>query len=75
MEAVISHFQQVFLFVVLMLLQEAVVGATVLGSLTSPAHILSQQMGLPQAVLAAQAPGIITGLQKSMNTSLKLNAV
>lgn len=36
-----------------------------LGSLASPAHILSQQMGLPQAVLAAQAPGIITGLQKS----------
>ncbi len=58
-----------------MLLQEAVVGASVLGSLTSPAHIFSQQMGLPQAVLAAQAPGIITGLQKSMNTSLKLNAV
>ncbi|XP_051572662.1 poly(U)-binding-splicing factor PUF60-B-like isoform X3 [Myxocyprinus asiaticus] len=40
--------------------QEAVAGATVLGSLASPAHILSQQMGLPQAVLAAQAPGIIT---------------
>lgn len=28
----------------------------------SPAHILSQQIGLPQAVLAAQAPGLITGL-------------
>ncbi|XP_067294448.1 poly(U)-binding-splicing factor PUF60-B isoform X2 [Pseudorasbora parva] len=42
--------------------QEAVAGATVLGSLASPAHILSQQMGLPQAVLAAQAPGIITGV-------------
>uniref|UniRef100_Q6IQE0-2 Isoform 2 of Poly(U)-binding-splicing factor PUF60-B n=1 Tax=Danio rerio TaxID=7955 RepID=Q6IQE0-2 len=41
--------------------QEAVAG-TVLSSLASPAHILSQQMGLPQAVLAAQAPGIITGL-------------
>lgn len=51
-------------------LQEAVAGATVLGSLASPAHILSQQMGLPQAVLAAQAPGIITGLKKSMNSDI-----
>ncbi|XP_028825869.1 poly(U)-binding-splicing factor PUF60-B isoform X3 [Denticeps clupeoides] len=42
--------------------QEAVAGASVLGSLASPAHILSQQIGLPQAVLAAQAPGIITGV-------------
>ncbi|TRZ00123.1 hypothetical protein DNTS_020311 [Danionella cerebrum] len=42
--------------------QEAVAGATVLGSLATPAQILSQQMGLPQAVLAAQAPGIITGV-------------
>ncbi|XP_076841004.1 poly(U)-binding-splicing factor PUF60-B isoform X2 [Brachyhypopomus gauderio] len=42
--------------------QEAVAGASVLGSLASPAHILSQQMGLPQAVLAAQAPGLITGV-------------
>uniref|UniRef100_A0A8C1SAM4 Poly-U binding splicing factor b n=1 Tax=Cyprinus carpio TaxID=7962 RepID=A0A8C1SAM4_CYPCA len=48
--------------------QEAVVGATVLGSLTSPAHILSQQMGLPQAVLAAQAPGIITGVTPARPT-------
>lgn len=32
------------------------------GSLASPAQILGQQMGLPQAVLAAQAPGLITGL-------------
>ncbi|XP_031439348.1 poly(U)-binding-splicing factor PUF60-B isoform X1 [Clupea harengus] len=42
--------------------QEAVAGASVLGSLASPAQILSQQMGLPQAVLAAQAPGLITGI-------------
>jgi len=34
----------------------------VAGSLASPAQILGQQMGLPQAVLAAQAPGLITGL-------------
>ena len=31
-------------------------------ALVSPAQILSQQIGLPQAVLAAQAPGLITGL-------------
>lgn len=48
--------------------QEAVVGATVLSSLASPAHILSQQMGLPQAVLAAQAPGIITGVTPARPT-------
>lgn len=48
--------------------QEAVVGASVLGSLTSPAHIFSQQMGLPQAVLAAQAPGIITGVTPARPT-------
>ncbi|TSK82186.1 Poly(U)-binding-splicing factor PUF60-B [Bagarius yarrelli] len=42
--------------------QEAVAGASMLGSLTSPAQLLSQQMGLPQAVLAAQAPGLITGV-------------
>uniref|UniRef100_A0AAY5EBV2 RRM domain-containing protein n=2 Tax=Electrophorus electricus TaxID=8005 RepID=A0AAY5EBV2_ELEEL len=41
---------------------EAVAGASVLGTLASPAQILSQQMGLPQAVLAAQAPGLITGV-------------
>ncbi|XP_031439349.1 poly(U)-binding-splicing factor PUF60-B isoform X2 [Clupea harengus] len=41
---------------------QAVAGASVLGSLASPAQILSQQMGLPQAVLAAQAPGLITGI-------------
>ncbi|XP_057190174.1 poly(U)-binding-splicing factor PUF60-B isoform X2 [Triplophysa rosa] len=48
--------------------QEAVAGATVLGSLASPAHILSQQLGLPQAVLAAQAPGIITGVTPARPT-------
>ncbi|XP_051559677.1 poly(U)-binding-splicing factor PUF60-B isoform X2 [Myxocyprinus asiaticus] len=48
--------------------QEAVAGATVLGSLASPAHILSQQMGLQQAVLAAQAPGIITGVTPARPT-------
>ncbi|XP_056104369.1 poly(U)-binding-splicing factor PUF60-B isoform X1 [Rhinichthys klamathensis goyatoka] len=47
--------------------QEAVAGS-VLGSLASPAHILSQQMGLPQAVLAAQAPGIITGVTPARPT-------
>ena len=40
-------------------IQEAV-GASVLGALASPA-LLSQQLGLPQAVMAAQAPGVITG--------------
>uniref|UniRef100_A0A673GS48 Poly(U)-binding-splicing factor PUF60-B-like n=1 Tax=Sinocyclocheilus rhinocerous TaxID=307959 RepID=A0A673GS48_9TELE len=48
--------------------QEAVAGVTVLGSLASPAHILSQQMGLQQAVLAAQAPGIITGVTPARPT-------
>ncbi|XP_017260122.1 poly(U)-binding-splicing factor PUF60a isoform X2 [Kryptolebias marmoratus] len=40
--------------------QEAV-GASVLGALAAPA-LLSQQLGLPQAVMAAQAPGVITGV-------------
>ncbi|KAF7221804.1 poly(U)-binding-splicing factor PUF60a isoform X1 [Nothobranchius furzeri] len=40
--------------------QEAV-GASVLGALAGPA-LLSQQLGLPQAVMAAQAPGVITGV-------------
>ncbi|KAG5268827.1 hypothetical protein AALO_G00216920 [Alosa alosa] len=48
--------------------QEAVAGASVLGSLTNPAQILSQQMGLPQAVLAAQAPGLITGVTPARPT-------
>ncbi|XP_035285429.1 poly(U)-binding-splicing factor PUF60a isoform X2 [Anguilla anguilla] len=44
--------------------QEAVAGASVLGALASPAALsLSQQLGgLPQAVMAAQAPGVITGV-------------
>ncbi|XP_041726675.1 poly(U)-binding-splicing factor PUF60a isoform X2 [Coregonus clupeaformis] len=38
------------------------VGSSVLGALAGPA-LLSQQLGgLPQAVMAAQAPGIITGV-------------
>uniref|UniRef100_A0A8C6LDL0 Poly(U) binding splicing factor 60 n=1 Tax=Nothobranchius furzeri TaxID=105023 RepID=A0A8C6LDL0_NOTFU len=36
-------------------------GASVLGALAGPA-LLSQQLGLPQAVMAAQAPGVITGV-------------
>uniref|UniRef100_A0A8C4EXV4 Poly(U) binding splicing factor 60 n=1 Tax=Dicentrarchus labrax TaxID=13489 RepID=A0A8C4EXV4_DICLA len=40
--------------------QEAVAGASVLGALAAP-QLLSQQMGIPQAVMAAQAPGVITG--------------
>ncbi|XP_041923657.1 poly(U)-binding-splicing factor PUF60-like isoform X2 [Alosa pseudoharengus] len=47
---------------------QAVAGASVLGSLTNPAQILSQQMGLPQAVLAAQAPGLITGVTPARPT-------
>ncbi|XP_042566280.1 poly(U)-binding-splicing factor PUF60-B isoform X5 [Clupea harengus] len=47
---------------------QAVAGASVLGSLASPAQILSQQMGLPQAVLAAQAPGLITGVTPARPT-------
>lgn len=43
-----------------MVLQDAV-GTSVLGAFTGPA-LLSQQLGgLPQAVMAAQAPGVITG--------------
>ncbi|KAJ8418764.1 hypothetical protein AAFF_G00002630 [Aldrovandia affinis] len=45
--------------------QEAVAGASVLGALASPALSLSQQLSLPQAVMAAQAPGVITELWKS----------
>ncbi|XP_044223144.1 poly(U)-binding-splicing factor PUF60a isoform X1 [Thunnus albacares] len=41
---------------------QEVVGASVLGALAGPA-LLSQQLGgLPQAVMAAQAPGVITGV-------------
>ncbi|XP_046767594.1 poly(U)-binding-splicing factor PUF60 isoform X2 [Gallus gallus] len=48
--------------------QEAVAGAAVLGTLAtpglvSPALTLAQPLGaLPQAVMAAQAPGVITGV-------------
>lgn len=51
----------------LSVLQEAVAGAAVLGTLAtpglvSPALTLAQPLGaLPQAVMAAQAPGVITG--------------
>uniref|UniRef100_A0A671XYZ9 Poly-U binding splicing factor b n=1 Tax=Sparus aurata TaxID=8175 RepID=A0A671XYZ9_SPAAU len=41
--------------------QEAVAGASVLGALAAP-QLLSQQMSIPQAVMAAQAPGVITVL-------------
>uniref|UniRef100_A0A3P9NFG5 Poly-U binding splicing factor b n=1 Tax=Poecilia reticulata TaxID=8081 RepID=A0A3P9NFG5_POERE len=41
--------------------QEAVAGASVLGALAAP-QLLGQQIGLPQAVMAAQAPGVITGV-------------
>ncbi|KAG8534705.1 hypothetical protein GDO81_018770, partial [Engystomops pustulosus] len=47
---------------------EAVAGAAVLGTLTSPGLVtptltLAQPLGaLPQAVMAAQAPGVITGV-------------
>ncbi|XP_048858037.1 poly(U)-binding-splicing factor PUF60a isoform X1 [Brienomyrus brachyistius] len=43
--------------------QEAVAGASVLGALAAPALTLGQQLGaLPQAVMASQAPGVITGV-------------
>ncbi|KAI1902083.1 hypothetical protein AGOR_G00041060 [Albula goreensis] len=50
--------------------QEAVAGASVLGALASPAALsLSQQLGgLPQAVMAAQAPGVITGVTPARPT-------
>ncbi|XP_020489258.1 poly(U)-binding-splicing factor PUF60 isoform X2 [Labrus bergylta] len=44
----------------LMAFQEAVAGASVLGALTH--SLLGPQMGIPQAVMAAQAPGVITGV-------------
>ncbi|MEE6462922.1 hypothetical protein FKM82_005691 [Ascaphus truei] len=50
------------------ILEEAVAGAAVLGTLASPGLVtptlsLSQPLGsLPQAVMAAQAPGVITGV-------------
>lgn len=42
------------------LLQE-VVGSSMLGALAGPALLSQQLAGLPQAVMAAQAPGVITG--------------
>ncbi|XP_028284083.1 poly(U)-binding-splicing factor PUF60a isoform X4 [Parambassis ranga] len=41
--------------------QEAV-GTSVLGALAGPALLTQQLGGLPQAVMAAQAPGVITGV-------------
>ncbi|XP_037537883.1 poly(U)-binding-splicing factor PUF60a [Nematolebias whitei] len=37
------------------------VGASILGALAAPS-LLTQQLGLPQAVMATQAPGVITGV-------------
>ncbi|KAJ8336920.1 hypothetical protein SKAU_G00381400 [Synaphobranchus kaupii] len=50
--------------------QDAVAGASVLGALASPSALsLSQQLGgLPQAVMAAQAPGVITGVTPARPT-------
>ncbi|XP_030630088.1 poly(U)-binding-splicing factor PUF60a isoform X2 [Chanos chanos] len=45
--------------------QEAVAGASVLGALTAPGLQLG---GLPQAVMAAQAPGVITGVTPARPT-------
>uniref|UniRef100_A0A3B3CX37 Poly-U binding splicing factor b n=1 Tax=Oryzias melastigma TaxID=30732 RepID=A0A3B3CX37_ORYME len=45
--------------------QEAVAGASVLGALAAP-QLLGQQIGIPQAVMAAQAPGVITGMRPSI---------
>ncbi|XP_010780980.1 poly(U)-binding-splicing factor PUF60-B isoform X1 [Notothenia coriiceps] len=52
----------------LMAFQEAVAGASVLGALAAP-QLLSQQMGIPQAVMAAQAPGVITGVYRDMSVT------
>lgn len=51
----------------LLLLQE-VVGSSVLGALAGPALLA----GLPQAVMAAQAPGIITGRNVDILPSFRL---
>ncbi|KAM7379907.1 hypothetical protein PAMP_005415 [Pampus punctatissimus] len=54
--------------------QEAV-GASVLGALAGPA-LLSQQLGgLPQAVMAAQAPGVITGVTPARPSLLQVGLV
>ncbi|XP_068200106.1 poly(U)-binding-splicing factor PUF60-B isoform X1 [Antennarius striatus] len=52
----------------LMAFQEAVAGASVLGALAAP-QLLGQQMGIPQAVMAAQAPGVITGVYPDMSVT------
>ncbi|KAM6971496.1 poly(U)-binding-splicing factor PUF60-like isoform 1-T1 [Tautogolabrus adspersus] len=52
----------------LMAFQEAVAGASVLGALTAPS-LLGSQMGIPQAVMAAQAPGVITGVYQDMRVT------
>ncbi|KAM4606714.1 poly(U)-binding-splicing factor PUF60-B isoform 3-T3 [Polymixia lowei] len=52
----------------LMAFQEAVAGASVLGALAAP-QLLGQQMGIPQAVMAAQAPGVITGVYQGMSVT------
>ncbi|XP_072235038.1 poly(U)-binding-splicing factor PUF60-like isoform X1 [Leuresthes tenuis] len=52
----------------LMAFQEAVAGASVLGALAAP-QLLGQQMGIPQAVMAAQAPGVITGVYQDMSVT------
>lgn len=49
-------------------------GTSMLGALAAPA-LLSQQLGaLPQAVMAAQAPGVITGkhIQRPAHTNVGL---
>lgn len=50
--------------------QEAVAGASILGAMTAGTGMTMPQ--LPQAVMAAQAPGVITGrcIQKRFVTSL-----
>uniref|UniRef100_A0A8C5Q506 Poly(U) binding splicing factor 60 n=1 Tax=Leptobrachium leishanense TaxID=445787 RepID=A0A8C5Q506_9ANUR len=61
--------------------QEAVAGAAVLGTLgspglVSPALTLAQPLGaLPQAVMAAQAPGVITGKARSNSASFTVGLV
>lgn len=50
------------------LLQE-VVGSSMLGALAGPAFLSQQLVGLPQAVMAAQAPGVITGKPASFPPS------
>ncbi|KAM6989574.1 poly(U)-binding-splicing factor PUF60a isoform 2-T2 [Tautogolabrus adspersus] len=41
---------------------QEVVGASVLGALAGPALLSQHLAGLPQAIMAAQAPGVITGV-------------